>query len=145
MRLPLFEVHKYSILIITILLFIKKVLNKNCHPTPQNNVIWIPTILNVVSYKNIYMKKNTQKFHCTLSFTHKKILPSLSPKTTQHKKPIDNDYWLKICTKIVMLIKTSDKIEWKKLKRMMSLFSGIIFSQFFPWNDCSVYSEIAHK
>ena len=42
------------------------------------------------------------------SLTKKNITHPIA-KTTQHKKPIDDDYWLKICTKIVMLIKTSDK------------------------------------
>ena len=86
-RFPLFEVHKYSILIITILLFIKKVLNKNCHPTPQNNVIWIPTILNVVSYKNIYMKKTPKNSIVHYHSLTKKILPTLSPKQHNIKNP----------------------------------------------------------
>ena len=76
----------------------------------------------VTSKQNIYIKK--KDIPCTPSKTH----TTLPPYT---HKPIDNDYWFLICTKIVMLIKTSDK-RVKKLKRVCNEFIRC-FHQFFSW------------
>ena len=113
-RLLIFEVHKYSILILKILLFIKKKCStkiviqppKQCYLNSNNSQC-------SVIQKHLHEKKHPKIPLYTIIHSQK-ILPTLSPKTTQHKKPIDNDYWLKICTKIVMLIKTSDKRKWNE-------------------------------
>ena len=85
----------------------------------------------VTSKQNIYIKKKI--FQCTPSKTH----TTLPPYT---HKPIDNDYWFLICTKIVMLIKTSDKRvkSWKGFVMNSSyVFTNFLHNCFFQFCVCS--------
>ena len=121
----------YEIIIHLIILkssfYQQKVLNKHCQPTPKKRYLNSNNSqCSVTSKQNIYIKKKRYSMYTILKNAHN--------NTPYTHKPIDNDYWFLICTKIVMLIKNKRQ-KSKKLKRVcykfIRCFHEFFFTNFF--------------